>query len=280
MHCKYCYRDYCRNKLPSTLSNDVKLYLQNLNPNECECVCMSGGEPLIYFERIKDVLSFVPQNIHKKIMTNGLLLSQEIVDYANTNNIEIAFSHDGEYTEYLRGVDILKDTEIISLLQQIKILSVGSVVTKYNPNVIKTYNYIRDKIKRDDFIYRPLDLMDTGNIDELIEDFDYDVYARSITEYHLKYFKKNPYYARVSHKHANNKCGFNVDLAGNVIGMNTLRKYGTIYDTYEECLKRMLEIETNYCKQTNCPCFEDCYAMKQAAGKHFCKVVKIRSGYY
>lgn len=272
--CRYCYRDFCRNPLPSKLSDCVKEYLQQLSPKVTESVCMSGGEPLIYWHTIQEIYSYLPKDIHLKIMTNGSLLTQEIVDFANQTNTETFVSHDGEYTEYLRGVDIFENKEKLQLIQSIKNLVVNSVITNKNEDVVKNYLYIKEKLRREDFVYRFTVLMNTGYVDDLIKGFNYNIFGKSYREYCDKYKTEVPYYQRIPRNSKYNAGGFNIDLAGNVIGMNTLKKYGTIYDTYEECYRRMLEVENLYCQKVNCPLIFDCQTVKQGVDEHTCKCVK------
>ena len=80
LHCRYCYRD--KEKLDK---------IRNLSPEWCEAVVASGGEPLMHFDKVKELFSYVPKNIHKKIMSNCTLLTQEIVDYINENEIVLYF---------------------------------------------------------------------------------------------------------------------------------------------------------------------------------------------
>ena len=108
LHCKYCYlgnRDF--KSLNFTV--DMIDYLHNLSPEWCQCVCATGGEPLLYFDKVKELFSYVPRNVHKKIISNCTLLTQEMVNYINDNAIELSFSHDGFFTKFLRGIDIRKD---------------------------------------------------------------------------------------------------------------------------------------------------------------------------
>lgn len=276
--CRYCYRDFCRKQIPSNLSDCMKEYLQQLTPDITESVCMSGGEPLIYWNTIQEIYKYIPQDIHLKIMTNGSLLTKEIVDFANQTNSEIFVSHDGKYTKFLRGIDIFENQDKLKLIRSIKNLVVNSVITNKNTDVVKNYLYIKDKLQREDFVYRFVNLMDTGYANNLIKDFNYNTFAKSYYEYCYKYKTEVPYYNRLSRDRKYNNGGFNLDLDGNVIGMNTLNKYGTIYNTYEECYLKMLEVENLYCSKINCPLLYNCQTVKQGVSKHTCRCVKIEMG--
>lgn len=278
LKCKYCYRDFARRELPSELSEDMKVFLKQLTPEKCECVCMSGGEPLLYWDKIKEVFSYVPKNVHKKIMTNGILITEEILNYVNDNDVEVWVSHDGEYTKYLRGADVFEMPQQLELIRKIKILVVNSVITKYNTNVMKNYEYIVKKLRRRNFIYRYTDLMNTGNVDELIEDFDYDEFARTHREFQSRYARKEVFYFRLRRPDGGISGGFNIDLFGNVISMATLKKYGNIHDTYNDCIKVAMETDMEYCSKQDCPFNMRCGGTKQTADAHYCKCRKIKLG--
>lgn len=278
LNCIYCYRDFCRKELPTILSDDMKIYLSQLDYDKCESVIMSGGEPLLYWDTIQEIFSYVPNNIHKKIMTNGLLLTEDKLRYLNDREVEVSISNDGVHTKKMRGVDIFTIPKLLDIIKRIDNLTISSVITKYNCDVIEIYNYMINILDRKDFKFRFVDLMDTGNVDNLIEGFDYDIYSRTVKEFNNKYYRQVSYYGRVHSDRNKGDSGFNVDLEGNIIGMNTLNKYGTIYDTYEECEKNMLLIEGMVCENSNCPIPNKCLGIRQAYGNHYCKCQLIRSG--
>ena len=62
LHCKYCYRDN-ENRAPiPALSDDMKMYLQQLTPDRTECVGVTGGEPLLEFDKIKQIQKNIIKN--------------------------------------------------------------------------------------------------------------------------------------------------------------------------------------------------------------------------
>ena len=109
LHCKYCFRDNKRiDKVPE-FTPDMIECLKNLSPEKCKIATATGGEPFLRFDKVKEYFSYVHKDIPKKIISNCTLLTQEIVDYINENNIELQVSHDGSITKFLRGVDIFED---------------------------------------------------------------------------------------------------------------------------------------------------------------------------
>lgn len=57
-----------------------------------------GGEPLLYFNQIKEIVENTKDisNIHFSVITNGKLMSDEMVEFFNSNNFGVAISWDGE----------------------------------------------------------------------------------------------------------------------------------------------------------------------------------------
>ena len=139
LHCKYCYRDLEKLDSIPDFTSDMIQYLQNLNPSWCEAVIASGGEPLLHWDKVLELFSYTPKNVHKVIMTNGTLLTQDKVDYINENNIEISLSHDGKMTEFLRGIDVFNDKILLNLIKQIEILRIYAVCTVYNNDVWENF---------------------------------------------------------------------------------------------------------------------------------------------
>lgn len=271
LHCRYCYRDIRRLDNIPEMTEEFKDYLRQLDPSWCTAVCASGGEPLLYLDKVKEAFSCVPKNVHKKIMSNGLMLTQETVDYMNENNIELHFSHDGERTEYLRGIDVLKNDRICDLVRQIKILRVVAVITALNCDIMKCFEYTNGLLRRDDMIYSPSAVFDTGCNEDLIEGFDYETYARTYMEYCMSHFRKTPYYK--GEKRPN---GFNFLPDGTIVGMSTMERYGTFHDSKETLIAaKNAHKESDFCKHSNCKIRSECKAMTQIASPHVCRIHKI-----
>ena len=165
-------------------------YLSQLSPQWCEAVIASGGEPLLYPEKVKTLFDNVPYNVHKKVMTNGANLTAELVKYFNDLDIEVALSHDGEATKYIRNCDILEDKEILRLVQNINRLTVCGVCTNKNPNPWDNFQYTSKLIGRNDFNYLPSPIFEDSHFKSLIEGFNYNAYG--VGRFLLWTQRKNP----------------------------------------------------------------------------------------
>lgn len=268
LQCRYCLRDMGRSRVPR-LTDLMRRYVAQLDPAVTEALIVTGGEPLLYRNRMLELFSINPR-IHKKLMTNGLLLDEELVDYCNANRVEVMLSHDGAPTEYLRGVDVLKDRRIVDLVRRIDILRVNAVATKYNTDCLETYRYIVDHLGREDFFMTFNPCFDTGEVRELIEGFDYARFNRTYAE--LVRLIPNSWAFNVR-RPGSFSLGVNVLPDGSVVSMATMRKYGTVENTAEE-IRAAVEGAGEYdrCRASHCPPELKARCIKQLASPHFCRV--------
>ena len=95
LKCKYCYREWIKTKIPA-YNSLMHEFLQALNPNKTFAVVASGGEPFLYMDKVRELFQYANPKIQKKIMTSGVYLTQEFVDWINENKIEIHLSYDGK----------------------------------------------------------------------------------------------------------------------------------------------------------------------------------------
>lgn len=271
--CAYCYRDRNRALIPVVPSNNFLSYIKNLSDNTYAIIA-SGGEPLLYWKIIKKIFELAPSCIHKKIMTNGSLLNEQLVNYFNIHNIEISLSHDGIYTEKLRGQDILKNEKILNLVKKIKNLHIVPVITNRNEDVLKIYNYLQQVLDRS-FYFTPSPIIPTGYNTNLITNFDYDTFERTLIELNnIKISTPSEWYRK-----PNSGMGINILLDGSIIGQNTLNKYGTVWDTKDTIVKNfnIKEKENiSYCKNSICRIRDICDMNKTNSCKHMCKIRKIQ----
>lgn len=292
LQCKYCYRDHDRSleKVPEFSESMIK-YLGQLSPDKCEAVVASGGEPLFHWDKVKELFSYVPKNVHKKIMSNCTLLTQEIVDYINENEIELSASHDGPKTKFLRGVDIFENPRLADLVRQVKILRIVGVSTKYNPDVWENFFDTVTRLKRVDFAYLVSPVMDCPSQHDLVEGFDYDLWFKTWSEFLVSpYYRTLLWYFGQSfdktgkltveqhiRKNAKQRLGkhahFNVLPDGTVCGMREISaNYGNIWDDYDDLYDAAIGniVKTQYCKK--CVYKEKCFINVPCYSEHTFKV--------
>ncbi|MBJ2157937.1 radical SAM/SPASM domain-containing protein [Variovorax sp. IB41] len=100
--CTYCY-DYEAKRFKTRLSTErtVSVISEILNTQDDLNIAFHGGEPLLRFDFIKQIVEFIEKNHqHKKIkytiQTNGSLFTQEIVDFLETKKFTVGISFDGK----------------------------------------------------------------------------------------------------------------------------------------------------------------------------------------
>ena len=276
LKCSYCMRNAGTVKEPKGLSDVMKEFLKQLNPSTTEAVIINGGEPLLYIDRIKEVFSLVPKEIHKAVMTNGTLLTQEFVDYLNSIGGELHFSHEGLAAEELKGVDILKDQYYVDLLNQVKLMRLYTIITAKNPDVVANYEYITSKINKvENLWFTPFPMFAFVKENEcLTNGFDFETYGRSLIELWEKYPKS---VGRSSHhaRYIRNN-GMVVLPDGSVASLCTLRIYGTVQNTKKELVERAREMgEFDWCEAQDCAERERCVMAKQLANPFTCKAQRV-----
>ena len=101
LKCVYCYSnagiDQSSHMSPETAHKVVDEYVR-LNPNKSISVVLHGGEPLINFKLIKDLVEYSKKYDNKviiSIQTNASMVTDEIAEFIKNNNIQVGVSLDG-----------------------------------------------------------------------------------------------------------------------------------------------------------------------------------------
>ncbi len=106
-----------------------------------------GGEPLMYFDQIIGILDRLQDvRLQPFLVTNGMLLTDEIVDYCNKYKIGVALSNDGENTAKIRNINVLEFDEICRLHKRLNSCMVTTVLSAYSQDLPRTWGYIRSKL--------------------------------------------------------------------------------------------------------------------------------------
>lgn len=172
MHCRYCQAQSENNDMYGLMTKDtarkaVDIALQS--PVDTLTFEMQGGEPLINYEVIKDLIEYAEAHKGKKsiiymITTNGTLINDEIIEFFKKYKVSVSVSLDGSQRiqQYNRpmnnGEDSYKYIERnIPLLKANNIFG-GAVLTSTNysllrwKEIIDTYN----QFECNDIFVRPL----------------------------------------------------------------------------------------------------------------------------
>lgn len=281
-NCKYCYQSEDKNKNLYTdtkeVSSNIIKYIKNVSKEAEKTLTLMfwGGEPLMYFNLIKDIVEKLKDiKINYSIVTNGSLLTKEKVDFLNTNNISVGISHDGKNTYITRKKDILNDKGKLELIKKINDLSIVTVFSSYNFDLLKTAEYCEEKLGRE--VHVNLEWLHCdNNTDKALYTFNKELVKEKlllllekieqdlINGEHSGRIKTLYQFLYQTQNNNNNKIPYcmqmrkslNIDLAGNVTACHPYGKLGTILDNHEDLIKKYDE------KYNIAFDFEDCSKCK------------------
>lgn len=287
LQCKYCLQHDIVNKSQTTGMNQDLIPFLKKNPDLH--VVFYGGEPLLYLDSIKKIIDGL-DGMKFSIISNGKRLTQEVVEYLNEKNIGVAISWDGKNSMQTRGFDVVKEKEEL-------LLAIDNLCLT---GVLSSQNYIGDYLKSlDEFDRKYFARHDghiTCNVDEVM---DLGMEENGLTEIDLKKMQKQSekicsefqsfFYGentispikeifitsliskldmlQKKRKPTRAVCGngysvMNVDLRGNLYRCHNTRDcVGTIYDTYENCLGKVIQYDKtkeNYATCKDCPVYAIC----------------------
>lgn len=178
MKCSYC----------SQLKSDISYSISDCDkwekPEGLKSIEFWGGEPLLYRKYIERLLPKL-KDVKKGIITNGSLLTDEVVDWLNSNEIRVTISHDS----YMDTRDYLELNP--QVLNRISDLYVNTIITpdidpfkvadyfenlgikaklRFHPCIYNTSNYHSTPEKELELASRLFTLAQTNRIDGLVWD--------------------------------------------------------------------------------------------------------------
>jgi sulfatase maturation enzyme AslB (radical SAM superfamily) len=120
-----------RIELPTTINPSLIKLIKNLSSTNKELtIIFSGGESLLYIDKIKDIVKAVKSyNIKFNLETNGLLLNDETVSFLNKNNINVFVGWDGRNSKYIRGSNIFDVINLKQSIFKINNLNIEALIT-------------------------------------------------------------------------------------------------------------------------------------------------------
>ncbi len=143
-HCRYCLQTGEHDTAGKpVIQEKVLRYLERLagyrNPAYGKLRIMFwGGEPLLYKDIIRQVVDRLQDSVDYGLVTNGALLDEEFVAFANDHDIAVSVSHDGPATSRTRGRDVWKEKRFRSLFAKLKHKGINGVLSAYNYDFLRT----------------------------------------------------------------------------------------------------------------------------------------------
>jgi uncharacterized protein len=163
--CSYCSQSFNEKDNVETTIEDVDIFLSRLDEwlvGEPQRIELWGGEPLVYIKYLKKLIPSLRdkfKNAQITTITNGSLLTDEIVDFLLKYKIIFSVSHDA-YGQAIRGKDILDDPKILKIIDRasyeldkidspIRSFSFNAVYSKAAYDPIKMREFFVKKLGRD-----------------------------------------------------------------------------------------------------------------------------------
>lgn len=304
MNCKYCMQHpIVHQQLCGKINPDIYDFLRQISEENGFPVRLQfyGGEPLLYFKNIKEIVEKTKDFCCYSIITNGRAMTDEMVEFFNQHQFPVTISWDGPNVLKTRGFNSFDEKKPLRRrLLRLERLGLSAVMSSlaYPEEVLEAMQGISDQyMKLHGYPIRINidEIFDTGLPDPSMLDVDYDrvrremadltkLYISSIVnndqkkedytkiEYisHMYYVLKNFY---GDHNGTYNRsiccCGngysvLNLDLDGNLYPChNTGLRVGNIHDDYFRYLERIIEGDTTKKRRDMC---RECMAVAFCQG--------------
>lgn len=101
-----------------------------------------GGEPLLYFDEIKEIILELQDSCSFSIISNGKGITEDQVYFFNQHHVSYRLSWDGKKTKKLRGYDVLKDKQYRDNLLKLNDFGISSVLSEENMPLDLFYAYL------------------------------------------------------------------------------------------------------------------------------------------
>lgn len=129
LNCKYCIQ-HGNNVRDIPLNDRIFPWLESIaNASDYKIqLTLMGGEPLLYMDTIKKIVDRLGNRFDYVFVTNGSLLTDELVGYFNEKNIMVKVSWDGHNSIASRGYDVFAEKkDLLAKLNRLSVSAVGSV---------------------------------------------------------------------------------------------------------------------------------------------------------
>lgn len=180
LNCTYCNVDKLSKK-----RIDPKLFLESYRtkrselPQEQFQVDFYGGEPLLQWDIVKDIVGEIHEDGSKLFMpTNGLLLTQDKVDYLNEHGFQVSLSFDGLWQDINRKQhNNTGSLELYikkrDLFRQLNNLQCHTMIYKGNFNLLENHLFIKELLGINPVmtLVRDLNIWDEESVQKFNEGF-------------------------------------------------------------------------------------------------------------
>lgn len=179
--CRYCMQHFGITKNIET-NNDFSKIKQFLLETKPKKIVLWGGEPLLYWNKITNIVPFIREQLGRDVtintITNGSLLTQDKVDFINEYNIGVGLSNDAFATKETRYTDVLQNEKIFNLYKQIKSKGINIVLSAKTQDLYKVWAYYDELFG--EFVNVGYDVLKNFSNDHELGNFDYAEFQKTL----------------------------------------------------------------------------------------------------
>ena len=250
-------------------------------------VVFFGGEPLLYFGAIKEIMSH-RSDLEYGIITNGKLLDKDTVEWLNKYHVSVTVSWDGPISQYTRGYDVLKENHNI---KDVDMLGISAVLTKWTV-IHEVVDRVSELLPNKEFGLHfdfPLNFTDEElefekvDTKKLYEDMR--VYTDKFIHDDATPVEQSLVYSviceLIGKPHYGNKCGngtttINIDLEGNLYNCHSESKPSEYSEKWDKTIKR----QSGMCEECDMLpfCGGGCSLMSDKSTLRRCDIVRAYYG--
>lgn len=306
MSCRHCTQTpiKCNVAYPTTeLSKDVLDFIVKWDKNGGGRLYFWGGEPLLYWTTIKKLIEEFEKigmsNTSYRIFTNGLLLSNSIVDFCNKHNIWVIMSYDAPNPLAARNAMPLERNIEAFLLAEKR--TVNGVYNALNCDMVTAFKYLESKFPNTEVtlgfinvlwdIPKDLYAFRKGEVRKAVKDlFEYYKETRDSNVHRWfetklrrgNYFSIEEFMLSPFPPCAPGRISLSIDFAGNIIRChNDDKVVANIKDDYSDILKahemEWLKLLPRNC--ASCECLSLCRSICPIAYKKESNEEFVQCGY-
>lgn len=297
--CKYCLQhSLVTDQVKAIYNPDIIDFIDDTAKNQGNklTVHFFGGEPLLYFDSIKEIVEKLENNTNIKFSTisNGSLLDKEKTEFLKKHNFDFIISWDGKNVEETRGKNVFNDKLVKECFFELDHSGLSAVLSSANYpfDIIEGFRQINKEYieyrKNNNLEVKGLafnieNIIDQGlcSTSKYLTDFDFDklynqmtIFCNNYLEYlngkeididfHVINRMVNTLKGRIQEDNTfsllyckNGLATLNMDLQGNLYRChNSTDVIGTIYSNYYSMVDKVIYYDTT--KENNKKC-KDCF---------------------
>ena len=284
LHCRYCVQhSLVTSPIPTKISDKFWKFFYSLKSGTH--VTFYGGEPLVYYPAIKEIVSR-RSDLEYGMPSNCKLLNERMVDFFNKHNVKITVSWDGSASRYTRGYDAFRENR--DVIDKLDDYAIGSVISRASP-LGELFKDVREYFPDKDVYVIVNPILNNGLEDKSLVDMDrerlykdtmnllhmYDkgtanYSERRFIEYHLYWAYKHMELNQYGDKCGNGRYVLNVDLDGNFYNCHNVSTPGVYSEEWDRTIARQKSDKCYNCKVAPF-CMGGCPLTKEEDMEPWCK---------